>query len=51
VNKALERLADQVDTTYKDDKVGYNAEEQKLQQYLLRIRNFKNMMADIKRGQ
>ena len=51
VNKALERLADQVDTTYKDNKAGYNAEEEKLQQYLVRIRNFQNMMADIKRGQ
>ena len=51
VDKALERLADQVDTTYKDNKAGYNVEEEKLQQYLVRIRNFKNMMADIKRGQ
>jgi len=29
----------------------YHEKEQELQQYLVRIRNFQNMMADIKRGQ
>jgi len=48
INKALEKLEGQVTEM---DKSEYDAKEQELQQYLVRIRNFQNMMADIKRGQ
>ena len=48
INKALERLEGQVATMNASE---YNQKEQELQQYLVRIRNFQNMMADIKRGQ
>lgn len=48
IDKALERLEKQVTTM---DKSEYDTREAELQQYRTRIRNFQNMMADIKRGQ
>jgi len=48
IDKALERLEKQVTTT---DKSEYDTREAELQQYRTRIRNFQNMMTDIKRGQ
>ena len=48
IDKALERLEKQVTTM---DKSEYDTREAELQQYRTRIRNFKNMMTDIKRGQ
>ena len=48
IDKALERLEKQVTTMEKSE---YDTREAKLQQYRTRIRNFKNMMTDIKRGQ
>ena len=48
IDKALERLEKQVKTMEKSE---YDTREAKLQQYRTRIRNFKNMMTDIKRGQ
>jgi len=48
IDKALERLEKQVKTM---DKSEYDTREAELQQYRTRIRNFQNMMTDIKRGQ
>jgi len=48
IDKALERLEKQVTTM---DKSEYDTREAELQQYRTRIRNFQNMMTDIKRGQ
>ena len=47
INKALEKLEEQVGTM---DPSEYNEQEQQLQQYLIQIRNYQNMMNDIKRG-
>ncbi len=48
IDKALERLEKQVITMEKSE---YDTREAELQQYRTRIRNFQNMMTDIKRGQ
>jgi len=48
IDKALERLEKQVKTMGKSE---YDTREAELQQYRTRIRNFQNMMTDIKRGQ
>ena len=48
IDKAFERLEKQVTTM---DKSEYDTRAAELQQYRTRIRNFQNMMADIKRGQ
>ena len=46
-----EKLKDLEETVLTMNASEYNEKEQELQQYLVRIRNFENMMADIKRGQ
>ena len=48
IDKAVERLEAQVQTMDASD---YNQQISELDQYRTRIRNFQNMMADIKRGQ
>jgi len=48
IDKAFERLEKQVTTM---DKSEYDTRAAELQQYRTRIRNFQNMMTDIKRGQ
>jgi hypothetical protein len=48
IDKAVERLEAQVQTMDASD---YNQKISELDQYRTRIRNFQNMMADIKRGQ
>ena len=46
-----EKLKDLEETVLTMNASEYNEKEQELQQYLVRIRNFQNMMTDIKRGQ